>query len=59
MAHSIYLIIFFPYVKHQESFTRYGDRKSNKEKDIAIFIYGFSKTDKDNLNKEELLISFE
>ncbi|MHB9013009.1 MAG: type II toxin-antitoxin system RelE/ParE family toxin [Ignavibacteriaceae bacterium] len=25
-----------------------------KEEDIAIFVYGFSKTDKDNLNKEEL-----
>jgi len=25
-----------------------------KEKDIAIFIYGFSKSDKDNLDKDEL-----
>jgi hypothetical protein len=25
-----------------------------KEADIAIFVYGFSKTDKGNLNKEEL-----
>ena len=25
-----------------------------KEKDLAIFVYGFSKTDKDNLDNEEL-----
>ena len=25
-----------------------------KEKDIAVFVYGFAKTDKDNLDKEEL-----
>ena len=25
-----------------------------KESEIAIFVYGFSKTDKDNLTKEEL-----
>lgn len=25
-----------------------------KEKDLAVFVYGFAKTDKDNLDKEEL-----
>ncbi|MCH7772735.1 MAG: type II toxin-antitoxin system RelE/ParE family toxin [Bacteroidetes bacterium] len=41
---------------------RYGQGKSGgfrtvvvfKEADIAIFVYGFAKTDKDNLDKQEL-----